>query len=169
MARLPNPGSDDGTWGDILNSYLLTSLNADGTVQTGAVKQAGAVMSVNGKTPVNGSVTLNTNDVSAGVVSLTDAVIISLDASAGSSFRVTLAGNRTLANPTNAADGQRILVAVKQDGSGNRTLTYGSAYKFGTSLPSPTLSTTAGATDYLGFIYDGPSGEWRLLAFQGGF
>lgn len=30
MARLPIPGSDDGTWGDILNEYLSIEHNADG-------------------------------------------------------------------------------------------------------------------------------------------
>jgi hypothetical protein len=33
MARLPNPGGDDGTWGDILNSFLEVALNSDGTLQ----------------------------------------------------------------------------------------------------------------------------------------
>jgi hypothetical protein len=31
MARLPIPGSDDGTWGDILNDFLSAQHNADGT------------------------------------------------------------------------------------------------------------------------------------------
>ena len=31
MARLPIPGGDDGTWGDVLNQFLLTQHNADGT------------------------------------------------------------------------------------------------------------------------------------------
>lgn len=31
MARLPVPGSDDGTWGDILNQFLVAQHNADGT------------------------------------------------------------------------------------------------------------------------------------------
>lgn len=31
MARLPQPGGDDGTWGDILNQFLITQHNADGT------------------------------------------------------------------------------------------------------------------------------------------
>jgi hypothetical protein len=31
MARLPVPGSDDGTWGDILNDFLSQEHNADGT------------------------------------------------------------------------------------------------------------------------------------------
>ncbi len=33
MARRPTPGSDDGIWGDILNTYLDVSLNADGTLK----------------------------------------------------------------------------------------------------------------------------------------
>ena len=37
MARLPVPGSDDGTWGDILNDFLSQSHNADGTLQGAAI------------------------------------------------------------------------------------------------------------------------------------
>lgn len=37
MARLPTPGSDDGTWGDILNDFLTVSHNADGTLGAGIV------------------------------------------------------------------------------------------------------------------------------------
>jgi hypothetical protein len=38
--RLPIPGSDDGTWGDILNGFLEVSHNADGTLGTSAVATA---------------------------------------------------------------------------------------------------------------------------------
>lgn len=37
MARLPIPGSDDGSWGDILNQYMLVSHNPDGTLRSGQV------------------------------------------------------------------------------------------------------------------------------------
>lgn len=37
MARLPVPGSDDGTWGDILNDFLSQSHNPDGTLQGTAI------------------------------------------------------------------------------------------------------------------------------------
>ena len=37
MARLPQPGSDNGTWGDILNEFLLQSLKSDGKLQDNAV------------------------------------------------------------------------------------------------------------------------------------
>ena len=34
--RLPVPGSDDGTWGDLLNTYLEVEHAADGTLIRGA-------------------------------------------------------------------------------------------------------------------------------------
>ena len=51
MTRLPIPGQDDGTWGDILNAYLSVSLASDGTLKPNVVGtsqlQAGAVTSSN--------------------------------------------------------------------------------------------------------------------------
>ena len=35
MARLPVPGSDDGTWGTLLNDYLTVSHEADGSLKSG--------------------------------------------------------------------------------------------------------------------------------------
>lgn len=103
------------------------------------------------------------------VVSLTDASTIALDASLGTSFKVTLAGNRTLGNPTNPTDGQRILIAVSQDATGSRTLTLGSAWALGTDISSVTLTTTASKTDYIGAVYDATSTKWRILAFAKGY
>ena len=37
MSRLPIPGQDSGTWGDILNDYLSQSLKPDGTLQDNSV------------------------------------------------------------------------------------------------------------------------------------
>ena len=34
MARLPQPGSDDGTWGNILNDFLGVEHNTDGTLKS---------------------------------------------------------------------------------------------------------------------------------------
>lgn len=33
MARLPLPGADNGTWGEVLNDFLTTAHNADGTLK----------------------------------------------------------------------------------------------------------------------------------------
>lgn len=40
MARLPNPGSDNGVWGDILNEYLQQSHNTNGSLKASAVAAA---------------------------------------------------------------------------------------------------------------------------------
>ncbi len=37
MSRLPSPGGDDGTWGDILNDFLKVAHNDDGTIKASAV------------------------------------------------------------------------------------------------------------------------------------
>lgn len=41
MARLPVPGSDENTWGDVLNDFLTQSLNTDGTIKDSAVTGLG--------------------------------------------------------------------------------------------------------------------------------
>jgi hypothetical protein len=72
------------------------------------------------------------------IVSLTDGVTISLDLSSGFNFSVTLGGNRSLANPTNTKVGQSGIIAVSQDVTGGRTLSFGSSYKFANGVvPSP--------------------------------
>lgn len=40
MARLPQPGADNGTWGDILNEYLSQSHTPDGSIKNDAVAAA---------------------------------------------------------------------------------------------------------------------------------
>ena len=82
------------------------------------------------------------------ITALTDGATITPDFSANNGFSVTLGGNRTLANPTNLVAGQSGVILVTQDGTGSRTLAYGSYWKFpgGTA---PTLTTTAAAVDAL--------------------
>jgi hypothetical protein len=40
MARLPTPGSDDGTWGDVLNDFLAQVHTTDGQLKTDSVGTA---------------------------------------------------------------------------------------------------------------------------------
>src|SRR5205814_7201009 len=37
VARLPVPGHDDGTWGDILNDFLNQAHNSDGSIKASAL------------------------------------------------------------------------------------------------------------------------------------
>lgn len=115
---------------------------------------------------------MTSNDVKSifeHVVDLTDGATIAVDAALGNIFTVTLGGNRTLSNPTNPNRGQKIIIRVKQDGTGSRTLSFDTKYRFSTDLPSPTLSTTGGKTDYLGFIYNKDDDKWDYIAEVKGF
>ena len=85
---------------------------------------------------------------------LVDGASISWDASANQVTSVTLAGNRTMAAPTNLVDGAVYLLMVIQDGTGSRTLSYNAVFKF-TGGTAPTLTTTAAAKDILIFYSDG--------------
>lgn len=85
------------------------------------------------------------------VTTLTDASTVAVDMSLSCNFVVTLGGNRTLGNPTNAVAGQSGSIFVIQDGTGSRTLAYGSNWKFAGGS-APTLSTTANAVDRIDYI-----------------
>ena len=85
---------------------------------------------------------------------LTDDTTITWDVSTAPVAKVTLGGNRTLSAPTNGLTGQFISLAVIQDGTGSRTLTWNSAYEF-TGDSAPTLTTTINKADLFVFKYNG--------------
>ena len=85
------------------------------------------------------------------ITALTDGATIAVDFAASNHFSVTLAGNRTLANPTNIVAGQSGCIFVSQDGTGSRTLAYGSYWDFAAGT-APVLTTTASAVDRVDYI-----------------
>jgi len=90
------------------------------------------------------------------ITALTDGATITPNMNNANNFSVTLGGNRTLANPTNLTAGQSGVIVITQDGTGSRTLAYGSNFKFpgGTA---PTLTTTASAVDVLAYYVESAS------------
>jgi len=127
------------------------------------------VTSVDGVSPgVDGALTLNAKRQKS-PLTLTYGATLATDATLADLFRCTLTGPVTLANPTGGVDGQMLRWEFKQDGTGGRTIAFGSKFVFGTDLPSVTLSTTAGATDILGAVYHAGDDEWRVLALAKGF
>jgi hypothetical protein len=82
------------------------------------------------------------------ITALTDGATITADFADSNNFSVTLGGNRTLANPSNIVAGQSGCIWITQDGTGSRTLAYGTDWEF-TGGTAPTLTTTAGAVDCL--------------------
>lgn len=85
------------------------------------------------------------------VATLTDAATITPDFGANQNFTVTLAGNRTLANPSNMVVGQTGSIFIVQDSTGSRTLSYGTSYDFAGGT-APTLTTTASAVDRIDYV-----------------
>jgi len=84
------------------------------------------------------------------ITTLTDAASIAVSMNTGNNFLVTLGGNRTLAAPSNATTGQTGSIYVVQDGTGSRTLSYNTVWKFqGGSVPVAT--TTSAGVDLIAY------------------
>lgn len=153
----------------ISGSVTGTSLNVTGTVAianggTGATTAAdarnnlGLVIGTN--VQAYDANTAKTNVVQSfsvaqrGTISaLTDGATITPDFAAANNFSVTLGGNRTLANPTNLTAGQHGVIVITQDGTGSRTLSFGSYWKFSNGT-APSLTTTASAVDVLAYYVE---------------
>jgi hypothetical protein len=89
-----------------------------------------------------------------GEETLTDGTTIDWNLQTQQVAKVTLGGNRTLNAPTNQNAGGFYSLLIVQDGTGSRTLSFNSTYKF-TGATAPTLTTTASAKDLIVFRSDG--------------
>lgn len=104
------------------------------------------------------------------VVVLADGATPALDASLGSVFSLTAAGDRTIAVPTNPISGQKIVIRHLASG-GARTLALNSGaggFRFGSDIASLT-ATASGKWDYIGCIYNATDSKWDVVAVTKGF
>ena len=85
------------------------------------------------------------------ITALTSAATITIDMADSNNFSVTLAGNRTFANPTNDTAGQSGSIFITQDGTGSRTASWGTDWEFAGGT-APTLTTTAAASDRIDYV-----------------
>lgn len=131
-----------------IQGYADTSSTANATMGTGVLE----AVAWGGPGTVAAALKGSMPGVKSRAVTLTDGATINLDCAAGSYHRVTLGGNRTLAAPTNPADGQLLTVEVIQDGTGSRTLSFNAAFVFGTITNA--LTATAAKRDIFQFIYN---------------
>ena len=88
--------------------------------------------------------------------------------SEGNIARMTLTGNCVITN-NGAYDGQKLLLELKQDATGSRTVSFTSETRFGTDITGITLTTTANKSDKIGLIYNGADGKYDVIAFARGY
>lgn len=84
-------------------------------------------------------------------VSLTDGATININAASGDKFRLTSSGTRSLAKPSNLADGMRFMVRITNGAAISLTLDAAFAPLSGTV---PTLRTASGQMNTFDCIYD---------------
>jgi hypothetical protein len=164
-----NPTTTTQTAGNNTTRIATTAFvtTAVGAVNTDLVNdttpQLGGNLDVNGNQIVsasngdisiqpNGTGTVEVKRASSALNTLTDAATIAVDLSLANNHTVTLGGNRTLGNPTNAEPGQTGSIFIVQDGTGSRTLTPAANWHFAKGGAHPTFSTAANAVDRIDYI-----------------
>ncbi len=98
----------------------------------------------------SGGVSL-TGGAAANITALSDGSTITIDMATACHHSVTLGGNRTFAAPSNQVIGQSGSLFITQDGTGSRTASFNSAFKF-VGGTAPTLTTTASAVDRIDYV-----------------
>ena len=120
------------------NDFAITNSNAGGNVVLNPPS--------GGKSVIN-SITYN----EVIYTGLSSSGTLTPEATNGTVQSVTLTGNITINGLSTPAAGQSVTLILKQDGTGNRTLTSTMKFAGGTN----TLSTAANAIDVLSIFYDG--------------
>lgn len=140
-----------GTGAGSFTTLTVTGTTTLATSLTGILKGTSGVVSVaTAGTDYAGisNVQTFTAGQRGGVSALTSASTITPNLATANNFSLTLDTNATLANPTNIVAGQSGVIVITQDGTGGRTLAFGSYWDFSGGT-APTLTTAASAVDVL--------------------
>ena len=138
------------------NACVSGNANITGTLTVAGAVSLASTLSVGGAAYFGSTVTVSgkgkfMTGAFAPIVTLADATSVVPDLNTSNVFAVTLAGNRTLAAPTNTSTniGASGHIFIIQDSTGDRTLSYNSAYQFPNGGTVPTLTTAAAGVDIL--------------------
>ena len=144
------------------NTFICTggtSLSTSGNVTIKFVVTFGSNSYILNLNTITGAVTFTSTLTVIGTgystpQTLTDASTIAWDTDLGQTATVTLTDNRTIGAPTNLKNGAFYALAIYQDSTGSKTLSWDSVFKWANGT-APTLSTTASAKDFFVFRSDG--------------
>lgn len=165
-------GGSSGVESVTAGDSSITVVNTDPANPTVAVSSA-LQATITGKAPSASPTFTGTATVSDALVLTVSAFTsvsgtVTPDCSTANNFRYSLTGNTTVAAPTNASDGQKIVLEFVQDATGSRTVNT-SALHFGTTITSFTATTTASKRDKIGVIYNATAGVFDVVAVAQGF
>ena len=136
---------DDGAVTLYHNNASKIATSASGVTVTGTVAMTGG--------PAAGIDTTQTfTKAQRGeIVTLSSQSTVTIDMATSNNFYIALGHNVTFANPSNRVKGQSGSIIISQDGTGGRTVSWGSNWDFigGTA---PTITTTANAIDRIDYI-----------------
>lgn len=131
LDAVPTSGGGSGGSGTVSSGTVgqIGVYAGSGTTISGQTVASGVVLKGQGAAvPVASAITDNGSNVAIAEaalttpVALTDGATIATNAALSNVFTVTIAGNRTLSNPTNLVAGQFITWQLKEDATGSRTL-----------------------------------------------
>ena len=137
-------GSANITPAEATNADTVDSLHASSFLRADAADSGTGLLTLSGGLALSGK-------VGAAITAASDGSTITLDLGANTHQSVTLGGNRTFAAPSNQTVGQSGSIFITQDGTGSRTASFNSAFKF-VGGTAPTLSTSANAVDRIDYI-----------------
>ena len=136
-----------------INGSNITNVDAatlDG-IDSSAFLRSNTNDTSDSKITFNGGAAINVTCPSS-INTLSDGSTITVSFTGSIHHAVTLGGNRTLSHSnTSSAIGQSGSIFIIQDGTGSRTLSFNSAYKFAGGT-APTLSTAANAVDRIDYV-----------------
>jgi hypothetical protein len=133
MARLPQPGGDEDTWGSVLNDFLEVSHGADGTIKAGAVDSSALQDgSVSGAKLQGGSVAASKLNAGSG----SNGDVLTKNSSSAGGFVWSPAGGGAV----DSVNGQTGTVVLDADDIDDTS----TAHKFTTSADVTRLANTSG-------------------------
>lgn len=136
-------GANYGTAGQVLTS------NGSGSAPTWTTVSAGGV-----STSANNTWTAAQR---GSVSALSYAATVTPNFDSSNNFALTLTGNTTIANPSGTiTPGQSGIIAISQDATGSRTVTWGSNFK-GAGGVKPALSTSPNSVDLISYYVVSPT------------
>lgn len=138
-------------WGVQILGADRFNIASSGLVTTNRSLAVTQNLTVSGNTTLNG--TVSTAGANILQQTLADGATVNWNVALGQIATVTLGGNRTMAAPTNLKVGTYIL-HVYQDGTGSRTLTWNSVFKW-TAAVAPPLTSAINSHDVFSFVSDG--------------